>query len=196
MRYDPHASARRPPASPARPRDVQLCSLNPGVDRLAFSIGWEMEADGTILSQWAGRSIICSCAKLAYGHAQAVISGEDTGQGAGPVEITGGHTWAQCAEDVRALHAIAQAMRGQRFASGSIRLDNIKLMFERDECGNPESMWTYVTKEANWLVEEFMLLANRSAAKMLTEVYPESSFLRRHAPPDMRKLVELEAMAA
>mmetsp|Transcript_57804 Transcript_57804/g.183268 ORF Transcript_57804/g.183268 Transcript_57804/m.183268 type:complete len:232 (-) Transcript_57804:191-886(-) len=118
----------------------ELCSLNPGVDRLAFSIGWEMEADGTILSQWAGRSVICSCAKLAYGHAQAVIAGEDTGEGAGPVEITGAHTWAQCAADVRALHAIAQAMRTRRFENGSIRLDNIKLMFERDECGNPESM--------------------------------------------------------
>ena len=48
----------------------ELCSLNPGVDRLAFSVVWEMSAAGDVLAQWAGRTVIRSCAKLAYGHAQ------------------------------------------------------------------------------------------------------------------------------
>lgn len=48
----------------------QLCSLNPGVDRYTFSVEWELTPEGTIVSQWIGRSLICSCAKLAYGHAQ------------------------------------------------------------------------------------------------------------------------------
>ena len=48
----------------------ELCSLNPGVDRLAFSVVWEMSDEGDVLAQWAGRTVIRSCAKLAYGHAQ------------------------------------------------------------------------------------------------------------------------------
>jgi exoribonuclease R len=65
-----------------------------GVDRLAFSVLWDMAADGAILRQWAGRSVIRACAKLAYGHAQAMIEG-GCDAAAPPVPLQAPHTWAQ-----------------------------------------------------------------------------------------------------
>ena len=65
-----------------------------GVDRLTFSVIWEMTAEGRILQQWCGRTVISSCAKLAYGHAQDMIEGEfDAGRP--PVPLTAPHTWCQ-----------------------------------------------------------------------------------------------------
>lgn len=78
------------------PRELceQLCSLNPGVDRLTFSVEWELTPQGDIVDEWLGRSVICSCAKLAYGHAQQMIEGAFDPDECG-VTLHDGYSWEQ-----------------------------------------------------------------------------------------------------
>jgi len=172
----------------------ELCSLNPGVERFAFSVVWDLDADGNIRSQWAGRSVICSCAKLAYPMVQDMIEGRFERETC-PATIHGGHTWDEVVGDCLALHQIAMRMRKARFDNGALRLDNVRLTFRMDKDGNPVSAGQYVQQEANQLVEEFMLLANMSVAQIISKAFPELAMLRRHPPPNERKLKELQCVA-
>ncbi|KAK9829114.1 hypothetical protein WJX72_003965 [[Myrmecia] bisecta] len=173
----------------------QLCSLNPGVDRLSFSIVWELTPEGQIVDQWAGRSVICSCAKLSYDHAQQMIEGTFTPTDDLNVELYGDHSWEQVIGDVLSLHSVARNLRHQRYENGALRLDNVKLGFTLDEEGNPSSAAPYIQRESNQLVEEFMLLANMSVARLIARAFPDRAILRRHPPPNERKMAELEAVA-
>jgi DIS3-like exonuclease 2 len=153
----------------------ELCSLNPGVDRLAFSVVWDMDAEGNIESTWAGRSVIRSCGKLAYPHVQSMIEGSYLaleGQEP-PCELSGGHSWPEVVQDSLTLHRIASALRQRRFDGGALRLDNTRLFFKLDGEGNPCDYGVYEQKEANQLVEEFMLLANMTTARMVAEAWPD-----------------------
>lgn len=177
----------------------QLCSLNPGVDRLAFSVIWELTPRGDIVRQWMGRTVITSCCKLAYGHAQAMIEnwfdpenyvpGPQTGPK--PPALHGAHAWDDVIADVVALNDLARGLRRARFESGALRLDNTKVVFKLDADGNPDGVAVYESLEANRLIEEFMLLANRSVAGAISRAFPEAALLRRHPPPNERKLEEL-----
>lgn len=167
----------------------QLCSLNPGVDRFAFSIEWELSPEGEVLSEWVGRSVICSCAKLAYSHAQSMIEGTFDEGSAPPLAC--GYTWHQVQGDVRALWRLASRLRSARFAGGALRLDNTRMVFRLDADGNPVSAVPHVQREANQLIEEFMLLANMRVAKIISDTFPDRAVLRRHQPPNPRKMGEL-----
>ncbi|KAJ7569501.1 hypothetical protein O6H91_01G081300 [Diphasiastrum complanatum] len=180
----------------------ELCSLNPGVDRLAFSVIWDLNSSGHIVDQWIGRTIIRSCCKLTYGHAQDMLDGLfDTkdGQKIGITEkktllpeLHGEFSWEQIIGDIRALHGIAKRMRELRFEGGALKLDNSKLLFVLDGDGNPCDSIFYEHKESNMVVEEFMLLANMTVAKVISGVFPECALLRRHPEPNLRKLKEFE----
>ncbi|KAF6257028.1 exoribonuclease [Scenedesmus sp. NREL 46B-D3] len=172
----------------------QLCSLQPGDPKCAFSIVWEVDADGHIYREWAGRSIINSCAKLAYPMVQQMIEG-CFDPGAWQVKLFHGVTWEQVVFDCMALHGVATRLRSARFGSGALRLTNTKLSFALDTGGNPVSTGPYVQAEANHLVEEFMLLANMRVAGIIARAFPAQALLRRHPPPSERKLGELKAAA-
>jgi DIS3-like exonuclease 2 len=135
-----------------------------------------------------GRGIIRSCAKLDYGTAQRVIDARDAGRtgaaeleeaaavAGGPVKVSpksssssSGWNPEAVAESIGHLNGAARAMRRRRFADGALRLDQSKLSFELDHEGNPSGARAYVMREANQLVEEFMLLANRTVAKFISE---------------------------
>eukprot|EP01116_Phalansterium_solitarium_P017066 TRINITY_DN4115_c2_g1_i1.p1 TRINITY_DN4115_c2_g1~~TRINITY_DN4115_c2_g1_i1.p1 ORF type:complete len:1229 (-),score=429.00 TRINITY_DN4115_c2_g1_i1:213-3770(-) len=175
-----------------------LCSLNPAVDRLAFSVVWTLTPNGDILKEWFGRSVIRSCTKLPYDVAQLVIEGkirDEKGWHASGIEAqfkqirpVDGHTIDGVIQDILDLQSIAVPLRRDRFQGGSLSITNVKLSFSLDEQGNPYDTWTYITKEANWLVEEFMLLANRRVAERIVAALPESSLLRNHPPPLPSKL--------
>ncbi|OAE33868.1 hypothetical protein AXG93_1921s1150 [Marchantia polymorpha subsp. ruderalis] len=182
----------------------ELCSLNPGVDRLAFSVMWSMDSSGNVLDQWIGRTIICSCAKLTYGHAQEMIdnslSSSDGGiggpgfsgfEGSAPL-LYGEHSWADVVEDVRTLHEIAKRRRESRFDGGALKLENSKLVFFLDDDGEPCDSMMYQHQDSNFLVEEFMLLANMTVARVISGAFPERALLRRHPEPSVRKLKEFE----
>lgn len=175
----------------------ELCSLNPGVDRLAFSVMWDIDLSGEILDQWIGRTLIQSCCKLSYQHAQEIIDNtvdcnaiisHETGW----PELHGSFEWQGIIADIRSLHEIARKRRNSRFENGALRLDNSKLVFAFDENGMPCGSMIKEQKDSNFLVEEFMLLANMTVAKVISRAFPECALLRRHPEPNLQKLKDLE----
>ncbi|XP_027541530.1 DIS3-like exonuclease 2 isoform X1 [Neopelma chrysocephalum] len=171
----------------------ELCSLNPMQDRLTFSVMWKLTPEGKILDEWFGRTVICSCVKLSYEHAQIMI--ESPGKVLSPEElppVSPQHSIAEIQEAVLNLHRIAQNLRKQRFADGALHLDQMKLSFTLDqESGMPQSCYVYQYRDSNRLVEEFMLLANMAVAHRIYRFFPEQAFLRRHPPPQTKLLKDL-----
>ena len=177
-----------------------LCSLNPGVERLTFSVEWTMTRDGVVKSSSFSRGVIKSAAKLAYAHVQdAIDAGEDTRKAIAAlddVHISGAYAAEDVVRAVRLLDAAARAMRARRFDRGAVRLDQPKVSFELDDDLQPLSAAPYVIRDSNRLVEEYMLLANATVAEYVSSAFPTRAMLRRHAPPSERKLAELDAFAA
>ncbi|KAK3885314.1 hypothetical protein Pcinc_010457 [Petrolisthes cinctipes] len=164
----------------------QLCSLNPGEDRLAFSVIWELSPDGEVIGEWMGRTVIRSCAKLAYEHAQTIIDnpGKDHWGPKDLPNICAPHTSANITKVVRDLHAIALKLRQKRFRDGALRLDQIRVSFNMDPITQmPTDVFSYEYKDSNKLIEEFMLLANMAVAHKIKNSFPELAVLRRHPQP-------------
>ena len=128
-----------------------LCSLRPDEEKLCFSAVFEMTPRGKVENRWFGRTIIKSDARFAYEEAQAVI---ESGQG-------------RMAEEILELHKLATILRKKRFAAGAIMFERPEMKVEVDSTGKPVRVYEKISKEANWLIEEFMLLANRSVAEFI-----------------------------
>uniref|UniRef100_A0A914WIJ6 Ribonuclease II/R domain-containing protein n=1 Tax=Plectus sambesii TaxID=2011161 RepID=A0A914WIJ6_9BILA len=174
----------------------ELCSLVPGVDRLTFSVVWKLNDRAEIVDEWFGRSIIKSCVKLAYEHAQGFIADPDREWTTEELPVlSDGRTPAEIATAVRQLNQLAAIIRKRRFDNGAVRLDQPKLVFTLDaETGMPSGCTFYERKDANSLVEEYMLMANAAVAKRIEEHYPKTALLRRHPPPNqklMREVIDL-----
>ncbi|XP_023788729.1 DIS3-like exonuclease 2 isoform X1 [Cyanistes caeruleus] len=171
----------------------ELCSLNPMRDRLTFSVIWKLTPEGKILDEWFGRTVICSCVKLSYDHAQSMI--DSPGKVLSPEElppVSPQHSIAEIQEAVLNLHRVAQHLRKQRFTEGALHLDQMKLSFTLDqESGMPQGCYIYQYRDSNKLVEEFMLLANMAVAHQIYRSFPEQAFLRRHPQPQTKLLKDL-----
>ena len=180
---------------PMLPRRLceELCSLNPGEDRLTFSIVWHMSEKGEILDEWKGRGIIRSRVKMAYEHAQDMI--EKPNRQWNPSElppISDGATVEQISAQVNQLHKFALRLRRNRFENGALRLDQVKLQFDLDkETGLPNGYHVHKQRDANKLIEEFMLLANMAIAHHIYAAYPETALLRRHPKPHEKQLEDV-----
>ncbi|KAI3460593.1 hypothetical protein Pfo_017256 [Paulownia fortunei] len=175
-----------------------LASLNPGVDRLAFSIFWDINSAGEALDHWIGRTIIRSCSKLSYEHAQEIIDGSFDFQDSSRMvkhwpKLYGQFEWGDVIKSVKSLHKISKFLRENRFKGGALSLESPKVVFLFDEKGVPYVRVLSRRKDSNFLVEEFMLLANRTAAEVITRTYPSCALLRRHPEPNARKLRDFEA---
>lgn len=174
-----------------------LCSLLPGADKVAYSVFWEMKpATAEIVNTRFTRSVLNSCAKLSYEHAQMVIDGKHIEDGEFP-EIFNGFTAADISDVIKKLQGIAELLRTGRKENGSLKIDQPKISFRFDRedarMEAPVDFFQYITGESNWLIEEFALLANGSVAKMIQEKFPKISLLRRHDPPNptaLKKLVK------
>ncbi|CAN4123944.1 unnamed protein product [Withania somnifera] len=178
-----------------------LGSLNPGVDRLAFSIFWDINQSGEIIQRWIGRTIIQSCCKLSYEHAQDIIDGmlDDPssykGEHSWPV-LNGFFKWSDVITSVKNLYEISKILKKKRFEDGALSLESPKIVFLFDEKGIPYDSVLSGRKASNMIVEELMLLANRTAAEVITRAYPSSALLRRHPEPNPRKLREFESFCS
>ncbi|XP_060198062.1 DIS3-like exonuclease 2 isoform X2 [Lycium barbarum] len=178
-----------------------LASLNPGVDRLAFSIFWDINQSGEFIQRWIGRTSIRSCCKLSYEHAQDIIDGllDDPssykGEHSLPV-VHGLFKWSDVVTSVKNLYEISKILNKKRFEDGALSLESPKIVFLFDEEGIPYDCVLSGRKESNMLVEEFMLLANRTAAEVITRAYPSNALLRRHPEPNPRKLREFESFCS
>lgn len=177
---------------------TELGSLSPGVERLTFSIFWDINIYGEVLDRWIGRTVIQSCCKLSYEHAQDIIDGLFDGDSCTTSEnvfplLHGQVEWSDVVNSVKSLHSISKTLKKRRFNDGALSIENPKVAFLFDEDGIPYDSVLYGQKESNFLVEEFMLLANRTAAEVITRAYPSTALLRRHPEPNSRKLREFEA---
>ncbi|XP_028987946.1 DIS3-like exonuclease 2 [Betta splendens] len=174
----------------------ELCSLNPLTDRLTFSVIWKITPEGKILSEWFGRSVIRSCVKLSYDHAQSMIEAPEkmfSVEELPPVDPV--HHIDEIHQAVLNLHSIAKNLRSQRFSGGALRLDQLKLSFTLDkETMMPQGCYVYQYRDSNKLVEEFMLLANIASAHHIYRRFPEVALLRRHPPPKTKMLDEVQEM--
>uniref|UniRef100_A0A8C5ACW9 DIS3-like exonuclease 2 n=1 Tax=Gadus morhua TaxID=8049 RepID=A0A8C5ACW9_GADMO len=155
----------------------ELCSLNPLTERLTFSVVWTLSPQGKILSEWFGRSVIRSCVKLSYDHAQSMIDGPDRLFSPGELpSMDPRHPLDEVHQAVLRLHALAQQLRQQRFDGGALRLDQLKLSFTLDKDSMmPQGCYVYQYRDSNKLVEEFMLLANMAVAHQIYRSFPQET---------------------
>ncbi|KAF1762276.1 hypothetical protein GCK72_010538 [Caenorhabditis remanei] len=175
----------------------QLCSLNPGVDRLAFSTVFKMSYEGELKDVWFGRSIIRSRVKLAYEHAQDFIENPDKEFEVTELPgISDGNTPTEIKEKTLMLHRVAQILRKKREDSGALRIELPKLKFVMDEAKRPQGVSIYEIKDSNKLVEEFMLLANMEVAKKIESCFPDKALLRNHPPPKEKMIKDVADQCA
>ena len=154
----------------------KVCSLRPNEEKLCFSAVFELDADANVLTQWFGRTVINSDHRFAYEDAQQVIETKD-----GPL-----------ADELLTLNGLAQKLRKKRFAAGAISFERSEVKFKLDEEARPIGVYLKEQKEANQLIEEFMLLANRKVAEFVgkpAEGKGKRTFVYRiHGEPNSEKL--------
>ena len=137
----------------------KLCSLRPNEEKLTFSAVFELTPLGRVAGQWFGRTVINSDYRFDYEGAQKVIeAGPDASHEGVSDEIK---------DAVLVLHGLASKLRKKRFSAGAISFERPEMKVVVDEKGRPVDVYQKVSKEANWLIEEFMLLANRSVAEFV-----------------------------
>ena len=161
-----------------------LCSLRPDEEKLAYSVIFEMNDKAEVKKSRVVHTVIKSDRRFTYEEAQERL---ESGQG-------------DYVEELQQLHKLAKQLREQRFKAGAINFDRYEVKFEIDEKGKPLSVYFKVSKDANKLVEEFMLLANRTVAEKIgrvpkgkkAKVFP----YRIHDLPDPEKLDNLAQFIA
>ena len=151
---------------------TQVCSLHADVDRLAVSVLWEMDDDANVLKTSFARAVIRSEASLSYDEAQTILK----------------ESWRddELATSLRSLDSLAQKLRGKRRAAGAFMLNGADATVARDPTATDGATLALELKRAlpvNELVEELMVLANRSVAAQLLTRYPQHTLLRHHMAP-------------
>ena len=157
-----------------------LCSLNPDVDRLAFSAVFEMDGEGRVYSRWFGKSVIHSQKRFTYESAQELIDS----------------TRSDLVEALQILNVIAKKLRAEKTAQGAIDFEQDEVGFELDAKGRPVRVFRKKRLDTHKLIEEFMLLANREVAYFFHRAWKKSGgkipfIYRTHDVPDREKLEQL-----
>lgn len=131
----------------------KLCSLRQDEDKLTFSVVVEMTPKAEVKSRWIGRTVICSDRRYAYEQAQEII---EKGEATDPLS-----------DAILTLHKLASKLKTERSKKGAIDFDRPEMKVECDPDGKPLRVYQKISREANWLIEEFMLLANRTVAEFV-----------------------------
>jgi len=156
-----------------------LCSLRPNEDKLCYSVIFEMDDDANIKKHRITRTVIHSDRRFTYEEAQDMLEG---GEG-------------DFKEEVLKLNDLAKKLRGKRFDNGAIAFDRHEVRFEIDEKGKPLSVYFKYAKDSNKLIEEFMLLANRTVAEFVGNVpknkKAKTFVYRIHDIPNAEKMENL-----
>ncbi len=160
-----------------------LCSLRPKEDKLTFSAVFQISPKAEVKQYWLGKTVIHSDHRFTYEEVQAIIE-----------EKAGLH-----AEEVLILNDLAQRFRKKRFNNGAINFSSQEVKFKLDDKGDPVGIMIKESKEAHQLIEEFMLLANRTVAENISKLKVNNKPLpfpyRTHDDPDEEKLVPFAAFA-
>lgn len=162
----------------------EICSLRPDEDKLTFSCVFEMNSQAEVVKYEICRTVIRSTRRYTYEEAQNVI---ETGKG------------DNC-DAILELDRMAKIMRKRRFKDGSVEFDREEVRFEIDETGHPVKVYFKESKDSNKLIEEFMLLANRTVAEHIGRKRegkkPKTFVYRIHESPDPEKLAQLSKLAS
>ena len=167
----------------------KLCSLRPHEDKLTFSAVFELTADAKVRKRWFGRTVINSDFRLDYNQAQEVIKAEPDQ----PAGESFGCT-PELATALRTLMSMALILKSRRQKAGAIDFDRPEMKVKCDEFGKPLEIYQVHSFEANWLIEEFMLLANRSVAEFVSGK-GKTFVYRVHDTPNEAKLDSLRVFA-
>ena len=170
------------------------CSLRPQEEKYTFSAIFEINEKAQVINQWFGRTVIFSDQRFAYEEAQYII---ETKNNTIPVEtsITGKSYVVQ--DDIVAatlkLDELAKILRRNRMNEGAISFDKVEVKFNLNDAGEPEGVYFKISKDANHLIEEFMLLANRKVAEFIGK--QKKTFVYRiHDEPNEDKLINLQTI--
>lgn len=154
----------------------ELCSLRPHEDKFTFSAIFQMNAKGEIKQYWLGRTVIHSDHRFTYEDVQEIIESKE----------------GKFSEDILLLNEFAQKMRKKRFSKGAINFSSQEVRFKLDEKGKPVGIVVKESKEAHQLIEEFMLLANRTVAENISKIQINKKEIpfpyRVHDQPDAERL--------
>ncbi|KAI0050008.1 mitotic control protein dis3 [Auriscalpium vulgare] len=159
---------------------TNLCSLRPFVERLAFSVIWELSPEAEIVNVRFTKSVIAS--KFAFEYTEAQRRIDDAKQ---TDDLT---------ESIRLLNTMAKKLRAGRMAAGALNLASpeVKIHLDSSESSDPIDVEQKALVETNSLVEEFMLLANISVAQKIQDAFPQTAVLRRHLPPPPTNFEKLQ----
>ena len=172
----------------------QACSLRPHEEKYTFSAIFEINNKGQIINQWFGRTVIFSDARFSYEEAQHIIETENLTI---PKDIALTKTAYKTTEGIKqavlTLDKIAKILRQNRLKNGAISFDKLEVKFNLDSKNEPKEVYFKTSKDANKLIEEFMLLANRKVAEFIGKQTPKKTFVYRvHDVPDQQKLENLQ----
>lgn len=160
-----------------------ICSLRPDEDKLTFSCIFKMDDNGKVLDSNITRTVTRSNRRFTYEEAQDVI---ETGKG-------------DYAEELTTLDRLAKILRKERYEEGSVEFDRMEVRFDIDENGHPTGVYFKESKDANKLIEEFMLLANKTVAQAIGmpqgKKKPKAFVYRVHDMPDPGKLSDLSTLS-
>lgn len=160
-----------------------ICSLRPDEDKLTFSCVFKMNDEGKVLDSNIVRTVTRSNRRFTYEEAQDVI---ETGKG-------------DFVEEITTLDRLAKILRKQRYEEGSVEFDRMEVRFDIDETGHPVGVYFKESKDANKLIEEFMLLANKTVAQAIGmpkgKKKPKAFVYRVHDMPDPGKLADLSLLS-
>ena len=145
-----------------------VCSLRPNEDKLCFSAVFEMNDKAEVLGRWFGKTVINSDRRYNYEEAQEIIENGEKDAESGKRKAK-----SQPDEAVLELHKLATILREERYKEGAINFDTQEVKFQLDENAKPIGVYINEQKEANWLIEEFMLLANRNVAECIGKIAHE-----------------------
>ena len=160
----------------------RLCSLRPNEEKLCFSAVFEISPRAAIRKKWFGRTVIKSNFRLTYEQAQDIIEG------------IAENPDAELQTAITVLNKLAGILKGKRRKAGAIDFSRPEMKVLCDETGRPIDVYQKISKEANWLIEEFMLLANRSVAEFVAAT-GKTFVYRVHDVPNPEKLESLRHFA-
>ncbi|HKJ48339.1 MAG TPA: ribonuclease R [Christiangramia sp.] len=172
------------------------CSLRPKEEKFTFSAVFEIDDNANVKDQWFGRTVTYSDERFAYEEAQHII---ETGTGTIPDDVSiRNHSYSvrgALVEAVVTLNRLAKKMRSRRMRDGAISFDKVEVKFNLNEENEPVGVFFKTAKDANKLIEEFMLLANRKVAEYIGKQSPKKTFVYRcHDEPDDQKLASLQTI--
>jgi len=183
-----------------------VCSLRPNEEKLTFSAVFELNKKAQVVNEWFGRTVTYSDQRFAYEEAQSIIENVKLSDDIQPYTmpedisiIDKEYTVTpEIVEATLKLDELAKILRKKRMKSGAISFDRVEVKFNLDEEANPVGVFFKESKDANKLIEEFMLLANRKVAEFIGfskgKATNKTFVYRVHDEPDVEKLASLESM--